>query len=89
MIEKVKDGSPAFPLKDPLTSDHPGMSLRDYFAAGAIPCAYKYWMEDYYHPQSENNADDEQRGCLTNMAGMIAEHAYMLADAMLAERERK
>lgn len=29
-------GGPAFPLKEPLTSDSEGMTLRDYFAAKAI-----------------------------------------------------
>lgn len=27
---------PAFPIKEPLTIDHPGMMLRDYFAAQII-----------------------------------------------------
>lgn len=30
------DGGPAFPLKEPLTCDYHGMSLRDYFAAKAM-----------------------------------------------------
>lgn len=63
--------------------------MRDYFAAKAIPCAYKYWMEDYYHPQSENGAENEERTSLTGSMEMIAEYAYDLADAMLAEREKK
>jgi hypothetical protein len=29
-------GGPAFPQKEPLTSDHHGMTLRDYFAAKAL-----------------------------------------------------
>ena len=36
MSEKINDGGPAFPLKEPLTSDCLGMSLRDYFAAKAM-----------------------------------------------------
>jgi hypothetical protein len=30
------DGDPAFPQKEPMTSDCHGMSLRDYFAAKAL-----------------------------------------------------
>jgi hypothetical protein len=72
-IEPINDGGPAFPLKEPLTSDSLGMSLRDYFAAKAIPCAYKYWLEDYYHPQSENGAENEERTSLTGSVGLVAE----------------
>ena len=36
MIEPINDGGAAFPLKEPLTSDSLGMSLRDYFAAKAM-----------------------------------------------------
>jgi len=35
MIED-KTGGPAFPQKEPLTDDHPGMTLRDYFAGRAL-----------------------------------------------------
>ena len=35
-IDTINDGGPAFPLKEPLTSDYLGMSLRDYFAAKAM-----------------------------------------------------
>ena len=31
-----KDGGPAFPLKEPLTCDSHGLSIRDYFAAKAM-----------------------------------------------------
>lgn len=31
----LKDGGPAFPQKEPLTSDHPGMSMRQWYAAHA------------------------------------------------------
>jgi hypothetical protein len=32
-MSKPNDGGPAFPLKEPLSTDATGMSLRDYFAA--------------------------------------------------------
>jgi len=75
MIEKVKDGSPAFPLKEPLTSDHPGMSLRDYFAAKAL-CGMEITAEGtmgssfFYSPSA------------------LATRAYAMADAMLIERNK-
>ena len=36
MTTNINDGGPAFPLKEPLTSDCLGMSLRDYFATAAL-----------------------------------------------------
>lgn len=85
MSESIKTGGPAFPHG----TCGQGMSLRDYFAAKAIPCAYKYWMEDYYHPQSENGAENEERTSLTGSMERVAEYAYDLADAMLAARDKK
>ena len=35
-IDTINDGGPAFPLKEPLTSDSLGMTLRDYFATYAM-----------------------------------------------------
>lgn len=35
-IDTINDGGPAFPLKEPLTSDSIGMTLRDYFATYAM-----------------------------------------------------
>lgn len=32
----INDSFPAFPMKEPLTCDHYGMTLRDYFAAQVI-----------------------------------------------------
>ena len=41
-MSTINDGGPAFPLKEPLSSDHEGMTLRDYFAAKAMQglCAH-------------------------------------------------
>jgi hypothetical protein len=36
MSEAIEDGGPAYPLKEPLTSDALGMSLRDHFAGLAM-----------------------------------------------------
>ena len=35
-MNAINNGGPAFPLKEPLSSDHEGMTLRDYFAAKAM-----------------------------------------------------
>lgn len=67
-----------------------GMTLRDYFAAKALPICYQYWMGDYYHPEcpdaEERNSegrDDFDEGNKT----LIAEDAYKIADAMMKARE--
>lgn len=67
---------PAFPsqTKTPqgeLNSPEPGMNLRDYFAAKAMPVIYA---------QCENFPDEHWRDG-------VARDAYMLADAMLRARE--
>jgi hypothetical protein len=67
-----------------------GMTLRDYFAAKALPISYKFWMNDDYHPdcsdaemRAEEDRDDFDRG----MKDLIAEDAYEMADAMLKARQ--
>lgn len=72
-------GGPAFhtPVSKPLENYYTGMTLRDYFAAQAMPqilaTAYpRDWTFDGYE----------------NWDGMVANIAYSVADAMLAERDR-
>lgn len=36
-MNEINDGGPAFPLKEPMRDDSEGMTLRDYFAAKALP----------------------------------------------------
>lgn len=56
-----------------------GMSLRDYFAAQALSVAYAaYWECRRELPEVPKN-----------WAKALAKEAYALADAMLAERQRK
>ena len=73
----MNDGGPAFPVTGVAGIDaswgRDGMSLRDYFAAAAVPPI---------------------RGLvdalgLKHNAVAIASAAYTIADAMLAERQRK
>ena len=77
MIE-TKDGGSAFPLSGPLTtSDNPGMTLRDYFAAKALA-------------GMELTAEDNMGcGSFWYSASRLAKRAYSIADAMLAERDWK
>jgi hypothetical protein len=65
----------AFPLKEPLSSDELGMSLRDYFAAKALQGQLAaqtgesgFWLEDQYQ--------------------VVAHICYSLADAMMKERSK-
>lgn len=62
---------PAFPMKEPLTSDSEGMTLRDYFAAKAMAVV---WTEI---------PDDADRDRALRRLG---NYAYEMADAMLAAR---
>jgi len=67
-----------------------GMTLRDYFAAKALPVCYRYWMNDFYHPDYEDAEDRNAEGrddLDSNMKELIAEYAYALADAMLKARQ--
>jgi hypothetical protein len=64
-------------------------TLRDYFAAKALPISYQFWMIDYYHPDAvdaEMRTEDDRRDFDKDMKNLIAETAYELADAMLEAR---
>lgn len=82
------DGGPAFPVStraedidggyghqdSPSTYQFGGMSLRDYFAAKALGSLADIILE--YDAREVR-------------ARLISEYAYLLADAMLAEREKQ
>ena len=84
------DTTSAFPTctDNGITFPEPGMMLRDYFAAAALPSAYKYCMEDYYHPDCEDAEyrRSSPRTSLEDNQESIAELAYVMADAMLKAR---
>ena len=71
----IDDGGPAFPQKEPLTSDHHGMSLLDYFAGQAL-AGLVAANEDIANDGAMASPDD------------VARDAYEYAAEMLAERER-
>ena len=78
--EQVKN-APAFPSFDYITQEgreNPkGMTLRDYFAAKAMQVILQSQYEDGIYVADDDN-DSEQ---------MCARSAYIMADAMLMERE--
>ena len=78
-MDKNKDtGGAAFPLKEPLTSDSEGMSLRDYFAAKAINGMLANALYDEFLGS----------GDFTKVVGRYAKLGYMYADAMMLERAK-
>ena len=85
-------GGPAFPTGTGGNTPYSnGMTLRDYFAAKAMPLAYQYWMTDYYDPNAADAEirSEETREGFNALMALIAESAYRMADAMLKEREQK
>ena len=96
-------GGPAFPYKPERKTpagdnlfvvtpgDEPGMTLRDYFAAKAVPISYQFWMNDYFHPDAsdaEVRAEDDRADFSPDMKMLVAETAYEMADAMLKARRQ-
>ena len=76
----INDGGPAFPHTtqwDGITPaiNHHGISIRDYFAAAALPVAWKAYES---FAVIGDNANQE-----------LAKAAYQIADAMLKAREAK
>lgn len=72
-MSTINDGGPAFPVGSGDMRDPVGMTLRDYFAAKAMPLAWKIFDEGY----SPDAVTPEN----------IAKAAYQIADAMLAARK--
>jgi hypothetical protein len=82
-MSNKKQGGPAFPsgLIDPSTPDdavqslHQGMTLRDYFAAKAMPIA----AGGLNQPREDFVRNDQY--------SRLAQDAYKLADAMMDARQ--
>lgn len=81
MADPIDDGGPAFPCDQIELGDRTvrseGMSLRDYFAAKALPTVAALMAAGLHQP-----GPDEPRG-----AEFIARSAYRLADEMLKARQ--
>ena len=74
---------PAFPQKEPLTSDCHGMTLRDYFAAKAMQAMIASWDNEKPWPRNIDPPKDED----DTRTGQLARAAYWFADAMVKERD--
>lgn len=75
------DNEPAFPYQNHHGHKFMGMTLRDYFAAKAMPVALKTLMHDYTRDDDDWFWEHE----IDNM--MLAELSYEMADAMMKARE--
>jgi hypothetical protein len=82
-MSKHSDGGHAFPVVEldrvtgGVCDQHFGMSLRDYFAAKAM-----HAMASFDVQFKADAIDDETNRVYSS----LAEHAYLMADAMLAAR---
>jgi hypothetical protein len=78
----------AFPKTkaDSFEQHQEGMDLRDYFAAKAMPLAFKVW--ENYHQSDENDATYKTSNFQAdgNYLELIANTAYQMADAMMKAR---
>jgi hypothetical protein len=72
MSDIKKDGGPAFPIEDAMENIYSGMSLRDWFAGMALQECGIIMPAKF-------------EGCTPQE---VAAAAYIIADAMLAEREK-
>ena len=84
-MSNTNTGGPAFPsglvenAADEVDSLHKGMTLRDYFAAKAMPFEFTdYWID--FEKREDKTIDEYWRFD-------IAESCYAMADAMLKARE--
>jgi hypothetical protein len=77
--EPINDGGPAYPVSGP-NGDHPGMSLRDYFAAKAMPAIMMAADQAFIAGH---------RGDRVPTLNEYAKDAYRIADAMLKAREQQ
>lgn len=77
-MNKHDTSGPAFPVGPAF----PGMTLRDYFAAKAMPLAMRRLQYNYQASSDVGNWfwDDDDWDA-------IAEHSYAIADAMLRARQ--
>lgn len=92
--QRKPTGGLAFPVVGPGGLDSYGMTLRDYFAAAALPSVISLWESAYIRdgevgiPLTDH---DEKEGIPsyspTTEATLIAIDAYAVADAMLEARK--
>jgi len=77
------NGGPAFPQFMGMATNPEGMTLRDWFAgqalAGLTNVAYTYFT----------GASEKEKAGARQFASDIGETAYLIADAMIAERNKE
>jgi len=82
-----KTGGPAFPSHGDMGEvTQEGMTVRDYFAAKAIPLSWADWETAVKNTDEWGEEDIPffPSECFCH----IAEDAYAMADAMIAERDK-
>ncbi|NOV25934.1 hypothetical protein E5S69_20745 [Cupriavidus necator] len=90
MSDQIKDGGPAFPCEELHDQTppyrhllaHQGMTLRDYFAAKALVGLFSMEANPRVGETCEPFHIDKH-------CDAMAQHAYKLADAMIAAREQQ
>ncbi|EON13122.1 hypothetical protein [Pandoraea sp. SD6-2] len=83
-MSDIKNGGAAFPVAASEYGGHGtafGMTVRDYFAAKALPEAIKGWDE-----WRKGDQNPEPNKDWTSSCEQIAEDAYKMADAMIRAR---
>ncbi len=92
-LDDLKEhGGPAFPVhrmewdfNNPvMATKHPGMTLRDYFAAKAMQGMLAVPDDQRYGDRADKtlSVEEWQQWCVTG----VVEHAYRVADAMIRVR---
>ena len=76
------DGGPAFPFANERPDAPAGMTLRDYFAAVALPALISAMGQDVAGLQRAM-----KKAGTSDPQALFARNAYAVADAMLAARE--
>lgn len=82
MTTTINNGGPAFPHDDRAVYQcRGGMTIRDYFAAKAVPAVYAEAMQEAREGSGLFQHEDWRVG--------LALDAYAMADAMLRARDAK
>ena len=85
-MSKIETGGAAFPHDDrAVFMGRSGMTLRDYFAAKALPFVMRFYSEEARSDKFVPDLDFD----LAKDAQAIAYEPYRMADAMLKEMERQ
>lgn len=90
-MSAAADGGPAFPITEfdqstgHVYAAHMGVTVRDHFAGQALPCAYNFVKGEFIKDGEpfHHEADD---GVPDSTLKVIANYAYLMADAMLEAR---